>query len=242
MVRSMFDAIAPRYGLLNGLITFGLDRRWRRAAADALGLGSGARVLDLACGTGDLSRLLVKRQMRPVGVDISAGMLQVAAEPHRTAEPHPSAQAGDQRHSDTHGDRRPSPHLVQGDASALPFPPASFDGVISGFALRNFSDLAGVFAEVARVLRPQGRISLLEVDEVRAPVLRTVHGLWFDHAVPAIGGLLSDPVAYRYLPRSVAYLPPAPAMEAMAQAAGFAGLQRQRLTFGTVQILTATRR
>lgn len=221
MVRAMFDSIAKRYELVNTIITFGLDMRWRREALDALGLGSGARVLDLACGTGNLSRMLRDRGMHPVGADISSGMLAAA-----------TARA-----------RRSGPSLfVLADGARLPLAAGSLDGIVSGFALRNFADLPAVLAEAARVLRPQGRISLLEVSDVRAPVVRTVHSLWFNHAVPAIGGLLSERRAYRYLPRSVEYLPAPEELDAMLRESGFGRVGRLRLAFGAAQILTGTRR
>ena len=132
----MFDAIAPRYDLVNRVMTFGLDVRWRRATVDALGLAPGSAVLDLACGTGDLSDLARRRGYRTVGVDLSWGMLAAAH------------------------DR--GPH-AQGDAAHLGLASGSLDGVVCGYALRNFTDLAASLGEAARVLRPGGRIAVLEV-------------------------------------------------------------------------------
>src|SRR5580658_8557545 len=129
----MFDTIAPRYDLVNRIMTFGLDRRWRRRAVRALGLARGALVLDLACGTGDLCLELAAAGYQPIGADLSFGMLTHA----RTRAP-----------------------LAQSDAVGLPVSSGCFDGIVSGFALRNFSDLAPVFAESARVLRGGGRLSL----------------------------------------------------------------------------------
>ena len=210
----MFDTIAPRYDLVNRVMTFGLDRVWRRRAVTALDLGPGALVVDLACGTGDLCRELESAGMRPVGADLSFGMLLQA----RTAAP-----------------------LVQADALALPLASESVDGFISGFALRNFVALGPVFAEMARVLRPGGRIALLDVAQPVHPVLRAGHSVYFGKVVPRIGGLLSDPAAYRYLPRSVAYLPAPPVMLDQLRAAGFEAVDRQLLSGGITQLLTGTR-
>lgn len=213
-VRSMFDTIAPRYDLVNRIMTFGLDVGWRRRTVRQLALPAGSRVADLACGTGDLCRDLAAAGHLPTGIDLSLGMLTRA----RTAAP-----------------------LVQGDALRLPLPTASVDGATSGFALRNFVDLPPFFAELARVVRPGGRIALLEVAEPSNPVVRFGHGAYFGHVVPRIGALFSDAAAYQYLPKSVAYLPPTATLLAMVADAGFVSLRRQALTFGAAQLLTATR-
>ncbi len=212
-VRSMFDTIAPRYDLVNRVMTFGLDRGWRRATVDALGLAPGATVLDLACGTGDLASLAGRRGYRTLGADLSWGMLEV-------------------------GQARPA---VQADASALPLPDGVLDGVVCGYALRNFTDLAGSLAESARVLRPGGRIAVLEVAVPPAGLLRAGHRLWFGHAVPILGGLLSDADAYRYLPRSTAYLPAEPALRHLFVESGFATVGTRLLHGGLSQLITATR-
>ena len=214
-VRSMFDAVAPRYDLVNRIMTFRLDVGWRRHTVRRLGLGPGSVVLDLACGTGDLCRELQKADLRPLGIDLSHGMLAAA----RTTAP-----------------------LAQGDALRLPVPDASVDGVTCGFALRNFLALPPFFAELGRVVRPGGRIALLEVAEPANPLLRWGHGVYFGKVVPRIGGLLSDADAYRYLPRSVAYLPPPDEMLASLADAGFVAVERTLLTKGIAQLITATRR
>jgi demethylmenaquinone methyltransferase / 2-methoxy-6-polyprenyl-1,4-benzoquinol methylase len=214
-VRAMFDTIAPRYDLVNRVMTFGLDRLWRRRAVADLDLGVGSLVVDLACGTGDLCRDLDAAGHQPVGVDLSLGMLGHA--------------------------RTPAP-LVQGDGLHLPFPDASLDGAISGFALRNFVALPAVFAELARVLRPGGRVALLDVATPSNPVLRAGHAVYFGHVVPRIGGLLSDPAAYRYLPQSVAYLPPGDGILDDLSRAGFGAVRRKMLSGGITQLITATRK
>jgi demethylmenaquinone methyltransferase / 2-methoxy-6-polyprenyl-1,4-benzoquinol methylase len=213
-VRAMFDAIAPRYDLVNRLMTFGLDQAWRRRTVDALGLTPGSLLLDVACGTGDLSRLAVRRGFRVVGADLSAGMLAA-------------------NHSGT--------PLLQADCSRLPFPDATFDGLVCGYALRNFSDLAGALAETARVVRPGGRLAILEVDAPSSRGLRAGYDVWFSRVVPRLGAALSDGEAYHYLPRSVAYLPAAPVLRRMLADAGYSGVGIRPLAGGLSQLLVATR-
>jgi demethylmenaquinone methyltransferase / 2-methoxy-6-polyprenyl-1,4-benzoquinol methylase len=213
-VQGMFDTIAPRYDLVNRLMTFGMDRGWRATAVRSLTLDPGARVLDVACGTGDLCRDLARFGYRPLGIDLSAGMLGHA----RTTAP-----------------------LLHGDALAMPLADASVDGVVSGFALRNVVDLAGLFAELARVVRPGGRIALLDVATPANPLLRMGHGMYFGRVVPLVGAALSDGAAYRYLPRSVAYLPEAGEMLHGLRRSGFAALERRLLSGGITQLITATR-
>ena len=213
-VRTMFDAIAPRYDLVNRIMTFRMDVRWRRRTVRTLGLPGGSTVVDLACGTGDLCRELATQGLSPIGVDLSFGMLAAA----RTEAP-----------------------LVHGDALRLPLPDSSVDGVTCGFALRNFESLPPFFDELARIVRPGGRIALLEVAEPPNRILRFGHGLYFGKVVPLVGGLLSDPAAYRYLPRSVAYLPPPEAMLGQLAAAGFASVDRALLSVGIAQLVTGTR-
>ena len=214
-VDEMFDAIAPRYDLLNRLLTFGMAVGSRPKTVKSLQLSPGSKVLDLACGTGDLCRELDKRGYRPVGVDRSAGMLAA----QRTTAP-----------------------LVRGDALRLPFRSHSVDGIVCGFALRNFSSLKPFLLECARVLRPGGRVALLEVAEPDNAVLRWGHGLYFGKVVPVVGGLLSDRDAYQYLPKSVAYLPPPNRMVSMMSETGFGAATRRPLSPGIAQLLTGTRR
>ena len=214
-VDDMFDAIAPRYDLLNRLLTFGMDVGWRRKTVRSLDLSPGSKVLDLACGTGDLCRELTRRGYRPVGVDRSAGMLAA----QRTAAP-----------------------LVRGDALRLPFRSNSVDGIVCGFALRNFASLKPFLMECSRVLRPGGRVALLEVAEPDNAVLRWGHGLYFGKVVPLVGGMLSDRDAYQYLPKSVAYLPPPNRMVSMMSETGFGAATRRPLSTGIAQLLTGTRR
>jgi demethylmenaquinone methyltransferase/2-methoxy-6-polyprenyl-1,4-benzoquinol methylase len=213
-VRAMFDRIAPRYDLINRLLTFRLDVRWRRRTVDALGLRPGAVVVDLACGTGDFCRELSSAGLRPIGVDVSWGMLDHA----RTTAP-----------------------LLHTDALRLPLRDCSVEGITCGFALRNVVDLGAFAAECARVLRPGGRVALLEVAEPENPVLRAGHQLYFGRIVPWVGGKLSDPAAYRYLPKSVAYLPPPAELSDLFVQAGLGPLRRTLLAPGAAQLLVTTK-
>lgn len=218
VVEAMFDRIAPRYDLMNRLMTFGVDRGWRRQAIAALALRPGERVLDLACGSGDLAAEARAAGVQVVGLDFSAGMLREARA------------------------RRLGCGLVRGDALALPLADGTLDAVVSGFALRNFVDLAGAIGECARVLRPHGRIALLEVDRPASALLRFGHAMYFRRVVPILGALLSDRAAYAYLPESTAYLPDAPVLLAMLRSAGFATFRKRSFLGGAAQLVTAERR
>ena len=213
-VDTMFDRIAPRYDFLNRLLTFGMDVGWRRRTVAALGLPPGGRILDIACGTGDLCRDLQSLGYVAVGVDRSAGMLAEA----RTSAP-----------------------LLRGDGLRLPVGDGAVDGLVCGFALRNFESLGPFFAECARVVRPGGRVALLEVAEPENPFLKYGHSVYFGRVVPVVGGLVSDKAAYRYLPKSVAYLPGPEEMLAMLSSAGFPDARRTTLSVGIAQLLTGTR-
>jgi demethylmenaquinone methyltransferase/2-methoxy-6-polyprenyl-1,4-benzoquinol methylase len=214
-VEEMFDRIAPRYELVNRVMTLGLDAGWRRRAVRELHLNPGERVVDLGCGTGDLCRVLGRAGLRAVGVDMAAGML---------ARAHTSAP------------------LVRADALQLPLGEASVDGAISGFALRNVVDIGACFAEAARVIRPGGRAVFLEVSEPPSPLVRRAHALYFRRIVPMIGGLLSDRRAYRYLPASTAYLPSPDELLRLLSEAGFSRPRRVQLGMGAAQLLIGTRR
>jgi demethylmenaquinone methyltransferase/2-methoxy-6-polyprenyl-1,4-benzoquinol methylase len=213
-VEEMFDRIAPRYELVNRVMTLGLDAGWRRRAVRELRLAPGARVVDIGCGTGDLCRALERSALGAVGIDMAAGML---AKAHTLAP------------------------LVRGDALHLPFRDGSIDGAISGFALRNVVDIRACFHEAARVIRPGGRAVFLEVSEPPNPVLRRLHALYFRHVVPMVGGLISDRRAYRYLPASTAYLPSPDALVALLAQAGFTHCRRIVLGAGAAQLLIGTR-
>jgi len=213
-VRTMFDTIAPRYDLVNRIMTFGLDVRWRNRTIEELGLASGSVIADLACGTGDFCRSLAERGHRPIGFDLAFGMLAHA----RTAAP-----------------------LVHADALRLPLNDGTIDGVTCGFALRNFVELDPFFAELARVTRSGGRIALLDVSRPKSRVLRFGYDIYFGKMVPLIGGLLSNADAYHYLPRSLSYLPEPEVLSRQVAAAGFSHVAHKQLNGGLVQLITATR-
>ena len=213
-VREMFDAIAPRYDLVNRVMTFRLDVRWRRRTVSDLRLPPGSVVLDLASGTGDLCIDLRHAGHLPVSMDLSFGMLTA--------------------------DRSGAPRS-QADILRLPVRDGSVDGVTCGFALRNLLELPAFFGELARVVRPGGRIALLDVGVPKNRVIRFGNNIYFGRIVPKIGGLLSDGAAYRYLPKSVAYLPEPAEMVAMLRRAGFGDATHHLLSGGLTQQLLATR-
>lgn len=213
-VRAMFDAIAPRYQLVNHVISGGLDRHWRRRTLGALAAPPGALILDLACGTGDFGRAARAAGYRVLGVDLSWGMLAA--------------------------DRSAGPR-AEADAAQLPLADGAVDALVCGYALRNFTDLETCFREAARVVRAGGRVAFLEVARPDPGPLRMGYGLWFEHVVPAIGGLLSDRDAYHYLPRSTAYLPEPPVLRRLLEGAGFCTIGHHLLQGGLSQLWTATR-
>lgn len=214
MVQSMFDAIAPRYDLVNRIMTFRLDVRWRRRAVRDLALPAGSRVLDLASGTGDLCIDMRRAGLDPVSMDLSFGMLS--------------------------NDRSGAPR-AQADILRLPVPDGSVDGIMCGFALRNLVDLDVFFRECARAIRPGGRVALLDVGVPHNPFVRFGNSIYFGRIVPRIGALLSDGPAYRYLPRSVAYLPPREELVAKLRAAGFGDARHTQLSGGLTQLMVGTR-
>jgi demethylmenaquinone methyltransferase / 2-methoxy-6-polyprenyl-1,4-benzoquinol methylase len=214
-VRTMFDRIAPVYDAMNRVTTAGLDGRWRRLAAEAV-VRPGDSVLDAACGTGDLAIAASRVGARVTGLDFSARMLERA--------------------------RRKAPGLewVEGDVLALPFEDASFDAVTIGFGIRNVDDLEAGLRELARVLRPGGRIAVLEITRPRG-LLRPFFRLWFDVLIPVAGRLLPGGSAYTYLPASVRRFPgPSDLSAAMARAA-FANVSYRLLAGGIVALHTGAR-
>jgi demethylmenaquinone methyltransferase / 2-methoxy-6-polyprenyl-1,4-benzoquinol methylase len=214
-VTAMFDAIAPRYDLVNRVMTFRMDVGWRRTTVTSLALPRRSIVVDLASGTGDLSRELRARDIEAISVDLSEGMLRA--------------------------DRSGVPR-VRADVLRLPLRDGDVDGATCGFALRNLRDLPTFFAELARVVRPGGRVALLEVATPTNPFLKWGHGVYFGTVVPFIGARLSDGDAYRYLPRSVAYLPTPTELTRQLRDAGFPDATRVVLSGGIAQLLTGTRR
>ena len=210
-VRSMFDRIAPVYDAMNRVMTMGLDVRWRRLGADAV-VRPGDQVLDAACGTGDFAVADLRAGAAHVtGVDFSPRMLERA--------------------------RRKAPRVdwVEGDMLALPFAAASFDAATVGFGARNVADLERALRELRRVLRPGGRVAILEITRPRGP-LRPFYSLWFDRVVPLLGKALPGGSAYAYLPASVKRFPPAEELAALMRESGFGGV-RFRLLAGSIVAL-----
>lgn len=215
VVKAMFDRIAGDYERVNRVISLGLDRRWRRSTVQGLRLAPGSVVLDLACGTGDMCRILSSRGYEVVGVDFSANMLR---------------QAGN------------STSLVRADVCRLPVRDEAVDGVTCGFALRNLVDLPGFFSECSRVLRRGGRLAVVDAASPDGALARFGHLLWFGHVVPWLGARMSEPAAYRYLAASTAYLPPRDCLRSIAGDAGFDDLRDSGFLFGAVRLLSATRK
>jgi demethylmenaquinone methyltransferase/2-methoxy-6-polyprenyl-1,4-benzoquinol methylase len=213
----MFDGLVARYDLVNDVLSFGLDRWWRRAAAAALRAAPGNRVLDLGCGTGRLGALLSARH--PVtGLDISFAMLRQAR--RRSA-------------------RRLA--LVQGSAFRLPFADGTFGGAVSAFVLRNLDDLPVAFEELARVVADGGGIALVDITEPSRPWVRRLFDAYFSVAAPALGGLVGKRDEYGYLVRSLAHLPPPKELREMLSLAGFVECRARALTGGMITLLSATR-
>jgi len=209
-VRRMFDRIAPVYDLMNRVMTAGLDRRWRRITIEET-VRDGDRVLDACCGTGDLAIAARGRAASVVGVDFSAAMLERA--------------------------RRKAPDVewVEGDVLALPFDDESFDAVTVGFGVRNVEDLEAGVRELRRVLRPRGRVGILEITTPRG-LLAPFYRVWFDRIVPLLGKVLPGGAAYTYLPASVRRFPGPDELLRLLEETGF-GEARYRLFAGSIVAL-----
>jgi demethylmenaquinone methyltransferase / 2-methoxy-6-polyprenyl-1,4-benzoquinol methylase len=192
----MFDRIAGVYDAMNSVMTAGLHHRWRERAADLARVGPGSRALDVATGTGDLAIAMARRGADVVGSDFSEGMLERAR-----------GKSGDVR-------------WEQANALALPYPDDRFDAATVGFGARNFSDLPRGLAEMARVVRPGGRVVVLEITTPTKPPLSTFFSLWFDRVVPLLGRLTGEDQAYAYLPSSVKRFPGPSELGAVMDAVG----------------------
>jgi demethylmenaquinone methyltransferase / 2-methoxy-6-polyprenyl-1,4-benzoquinol methylase len=214
-VRTMFDRIAPVYDAMNRAMTLGLDRRWRRLTAQAV-VRRGDKVLDACCGTGDLALAGLAAGGEIVGVDFSEAMLARARQ------------------------KAPEIEWVQADATALPFPDESFEAVTVGFGIRNLADLEVGLRELARVLKPGGKLGCLEITRPRG-VLRPFFRVWFDGLVPAAGKVLPGGAAYSYLPASVRRFPGPEDLAAVMRRAGFGQVGWRLLGGGIVALHVATK-
>jgi len=211
-VRGMFDRIAGVYDLMNSAMTAGMHHRWRARAVNAAAVGPGDSALDVCCGTGDLTLELARRvgpSGRVIGSDFSERMLELARR-----KPAGSGAA--------------RPDFEWADALELPYEDGSFDVVTVGFGVRNLADLGRGIAEMSRVLRPGGRLVILEITQPTRPPLSTFFSVWFDRAVPLIGTVAGDRDAYSYLPESVKRFPPPDRLAALMDSAG--GLESIRWT------------
>lgn len=217
-IAEMFDRVSPRYDRLNRVLSFGTDRSWRRRAIVLARLDASESAVDVGAGTGDLTFALVRASApgaRVIAADLSKGMLEVA--------------------------RRRGPVLAAiANAESLPFADASLDRVITGFTVRNVGDLPRALREFRRVLRPGGRAVILELSHPRGPLIPVVYRFYFDHVAPRLAVMLGgDPVAYRYLPRSLRPFPKADTLAELLREAGFARVRFERLTFGIAAIHVA---
>jgi demethylmenaquinone methyltransferase / 2-methoxy-6-polyprenyl-1,4-benzoquinol methylase len=205
----MFDRIAGVYDLMNTVMTAGMHQRWRERAVELARVGAGSRALDVATGTGDLAVALRAAGAEVVGCDFSEEMLERARRKESSAR------------------------FEWADALALPYEDDSFDAATVGFGARNFSDLDRGLGEMARVVRPGGRVVVLEITTPQKPPLSTFFSLWFDRVVPALGRMAGDEAAYSYLPSSVKRFP---APHALAEELAAAGLEDIRwiLTAGGI--------
>lgn len=221
----MFEAISPRYDLLNRLLSAGVDRRWRRAAVELLAPGPGERILDLATGTADVAAALLRAQedLRVVGVDLTPGMLRLGA--GKLARLGLSSRGA----------------LVAGDACSLPLAGGSFDGAVVAFGVRNVASPETALAELWRVVRPGGRLVVLEFSTPAGPLGR-LYGLYFARVLPRVGAWVSgQPAAYAYLPGSVARFPPPHEFAELVEGAGFTGLRVRSLTGGIAHLYRGER-
>jgi demethylmenaquinone methyltransferase / 2-methoxy-6-polyprenyl-1,4-benzoquinol methylase len=212
-VRRMFDRIAPVYDAMNRLMTAGLDRRWRRATVDSV-VRPGDRVLDACCGTGDLAGAARDRGADVVGLDFSEAMLERARR------------------------KRADVEWIRGDVLALPFEDGAFDAVTIGFGIRNVEDIEAGLRELRRVLRPGGRLGILEITRPRGP-LAPFYRLWFDALIPLAGRILPGGSAYTYLPASVRRFPGPEDLAGLLAAAGFAEVRFRLFAGGIVALHVA---
>jgi demethylmenaquinone methyltransferase/2-methoxy-6-polyprenyl-1,4-benzoquinol methylase len=215
-VEAMFDRIASVYDLMNSVMTAGMHQRWRERTADLAHVGAGSRALDVATGTGDLAIALAERDADVVGVDFAEKMLEIARR------------------------KAPAIEFRTGNALALELPDDGFDAATVGFGARNFDDLDRGLAEMARVVRPGGRVVVLEITTPQRPPLSWFFRMWFDRLVPMIGRVAGDPDAYDYLPNSVKRFPGPRDLAGRMAAAGMTDVRWVLTAGGIIAIHSAT--
>jgi len=222
-VQSMFDRIAGQYDLMNSVMSAGLHHRWRERAADLAELAPTHRAIDLCCGTGDLAFELRRRvgvDGEVIGLDFSEEMLELANS-KAAQEDLPVS-------------------FVHGNALDLPFKDSYFDAATVGFGVRNLVDLDGGIAEMARVVRPGGKVVILEITTPHKPPMSWFYSLWFDQVVPVLGSVAGDQDAYTYLPESVRNFPEAEELAAKMDAAGLQAIRYLLLAGGIVALHVGT--
>lgn len=225
-VREMFDSIAPAYDFMNRMMTFGIDKLWRRRAVNMLRRRAPQHILDVATGTGDLA-LLMHRRLHPdriTGIDLSEGMIGIA---RKKAE-----NAGAEAHI----------RFMTGDCLDLPFAQEVFDCITVAYGVRNFEHLDRGYREMYRVLSHGGMLCVIELSTPVSPLVKPFYNFYTNHIIPAVGRLVSHDVrAYSYLPESIAAVPQGDDMLRLMRDAGFTDCRFRRLTFGTCTIYTAVK-
>ena len=220
-VRSLFATIADRYDLITVVLSFGLDQRWKLRLIDRVDWSGAPRLLDLACGTGDIALAAAARGGRVVGLDITHRMVQLAARKPRRAG---------------------GASFVTGDMMALPFPDAAFDVITTGYGLRNVPDLAGALSEIHRVLMPGGCLLALDFDKPANPAVRAVYLAYLTLVGSALGlALHRDPDTYRYIPESIRRYPGAAGVSRLAREAGFSQCRHTPVLGGLMALHSATK-
>lgn len=225
-VRDMFESIAPRYDFLNRVLSLGIDRRWRSFAVGQLRIPDGGKVLDMATGTGDVALEIAARtpaSVRIVGEDFTRGMLTIGKEKIEVSP------------------FRSRIFLVNAPCEAIPHPDRTFDGVTIAFGIRNVVDRPLGLREMHRVLKPGGRVVILEFSQPRSRLFKTLYFFYFLRILPFLGGLFSRRSAYRYLPDSVLTFPDREIFKSLMQEAGFSDLRHFDLTFGIATVYVGIR-
>ncbi len=215
-IQGMFDAIVPTYDFVNRVLSMGIDVRWRKQLISILGDVRGKKVLDLCCGTGDLSRAITERGGRVTSLDFSMNMLRTGICNQSITEP------------------------VAADASLLPFKPGTFDAVTIAFGIRNIPDLDDFITEVKKVLKPEGTFIILELTRPRRGIVRFFYNIYLRLVLPVVGGLISGQrMAYRYLSGTISTFINPPSMQGILEKFGFTSIHHRSLTFSIATIITA---